>query len=175
MTVIAAIETEDKVYIGADSAISCGTFQERSVGKLFRVGDLVFGSSGSVRLGQVIQFATTLPTRTMGQTAINYLVHIGKAIAETIETHKLKADDNHVSMVIVYEKKLYRIHSDYAVIRPYRGYTAAGCGVDYALGAIAVLLEQKTPPRDALQKALEIAATFEPGAIAPPFDIWEVD
>src|SRR3990167_10350179 len=62
MTCIVGLEHNGKVFMGGDSGGASGwDMRLMTVPKVFRKQSLLIGSTGSIRMGQVIQYAPNLP------------------------------------------------------------------------------------------------------------------
>lgn len=180
MTVIVGMEHEGKAWLGADSAVSHGwATNVLPQPKLFRIKDFLMGGAGYLRTLQLVQFKTDLRAREMGESAEAYLVNgfaaaIQKCLSE--QKHLEEGGHNetsHNEFLFVYENKLYKLDSVFAVSRSMRGFNSVGAGAPYALGALAMMKAPNVSPAEKLPLALEIAASFMPGCITAPFGVEE--
>lgn len=192
MTCIIGLEYEGKVYIGGDSCGSAGW--EKGVisrqPKVFRVGALLVGYSGSMRQLNLLRHQVTiglLGLETTTQLPEEYIVtrFVPAARQCFIDNGMMgKADDveNINGMMLVgMQGELYQIGSQLDVTHYKRGYCAIGSGGDYALGSLitqmktACAMEKRADgsltvpePVVMLKRALDVAAMMN-AAVCEPF------
>lgn len=187
MTCIVGLIQDGTVYIGGDSRIVCGwqtTTAGESTAKVFRLGDMLIGVAGSMRIDQVIRYAFVPPEHPDGMDPIAYLVGpLATAMRECLRanaciksesgTDIMKADDNETSLLIAYRGRLFRFCSNQAVLEPPLGYDAIGGGSDFAYGSLHTsdVLSHgalgRIDARKRIDLALTAAAQFNMGVGAP--------
>lgn len=172
MTCIVGIASEGKVILGADSAgVGGWDISNRKDVKVFRNGPLIIGCTSSFRMIQLLQYKLVAPQRHPDTDVMRYMV--SQFVEEVRTTFRnggfLKTDANVESggvFLVGYEGRLFCIHSDFQVAERLDGMDAVGCGDSYALGAM-MAMNSAIPPKERLQKALEIAAYCSAGVRGP--------
>ena len=178
MTCIIGLEHEGEVYIGADSAAVAGwDVSETLLPKVFQRGDFLVGYTTSFRMGQILEQHLDVRERHDLETETSYIISgVIEAVRKCLKAHGFAKVDNNTEeggcFLVGYRGKLYRVNDDYGVTRHATGFDALGCGMDYALGAMAALADIE--PMARLQGSLEIAAHFS-GAVMAPFTILKLE
>jgi ATP-dependent protease HslVU (ClpYQ) peptidase subunit len=174
MTCIIGLAENGKVYIGADSQAATN-WNKRIVvqPKVFLNGPFVIGYTSSFRMGQLLQYQLAVDPQLSGEDDYHYMVAVvAEAIRDCFKTHGwAKVENNQEeggSFLIGYRGKLYEVASDMSVLEYIDGFSAIGCGANYALAAMAAL--EDMPPVDRIRRALEIAVRFSNG-VSEPFTI----
>lgn len=147
MTTIVGIEDGDVAWIGGDSMALSGhrAYIEVGGGKVFRVGEMAFGCSSSMRAAQILRHHLVLPERDEAMRDIDYLVRaLVPAIRRCFEDngHRPIASDDEdknswatqAVILIGYRGAVYKIWGDYEIARPDEGIDAAGNGEEVAKG-----------------------------------------
>jgi ATP-dependent protease HslVU (ClpYQ) peptidase subunit len=174
MTCIVGMEYEDKVYIGADSAVwANGSMRERR-GKLFTLQNkFIIGTCGSLRMGQIIQYHVTPSEQPPGMGDFEYLVtEVASKIRLALKDHAhTETDGNRElqdgSCLIGYKSKLYTLGSDFCVVRYDDNIAACGSGEQYALASM-LTQSNRIHPQKRILKALQISAQLS-DSVRPPF------
>lgn len=145
MTCIVGVQGDDFVVIGGDSAsVSGWTVERRHDAKVFRVGEFVYGSSGSWRLDGLLRYSFKPPAQDAPGDHRYMVTDWVDALRECVKGAGLGKTKDEVesigdsSILVAYRNRLYEISSDYQVGQPVR-YGAVGCGATVALGALYVL------------------------------------
>jgi len=173
LTCIVALEHDGKVYLGGDSAaVSDWNIEVCAQPKVFRVGDFIMGYTSSFRMGQLLQYELVIPENTE-DSDIRYLVtRFIPAVRDCLKNGGYTKIDNNReeagSFLIGYRGKAYKISSDFQVTRMSAGFTAVGCGQDFAIGAMEIL--DKTNPEEAVTLSLKAAGKFSNG-VCPPYTV----
>ena len=170
MTCVVGLEDKGNIYIGADSAGSAGTnLSIRADEKVFMNGPFIIGFAGSFRMGQLLRYKFDPPKQSVKTDDMKYMV------TDFIDAAKKCFTDNGFGststgglFVVGYNKKLYRIDSDFQVGKLVLPYVAIGSGECYALGSLHSSATKN--PEQKIKLALQAAATFSLG-VAPPFHI----
>ena len=173
-TCIVAVKDRGVVHFGADSLVSSEYNKFTSAQtKLVRLGDLLVGVCGSIRVYNVVACDVTPPTRTDNKSS-DYRYIVSSLVPELRE--RLRAagalmtengfDSIEAHLLIGYRGNIYWIDDEFQVIQPDADYWAAGSGREYALGS---LYSSRTlgDPRQRIQLALEAASAFVPSVAAP--------
>ncbi len=176
MTCIVGVETKDGVWIGGDSATVAGwTLRITGRPKVYRVGEFVIGTSGSIRVSGLLRHAFAPPAVPDDPEALeHYLVtEFVPALRKTFGDGGVEEKDKEVvgmhesSFLVAVRGRLFKVGSDYQVNHTQAGYDAAGCGCDFALGALHALSESGLPAPSRVRVALEAAQAHSIGVRAP--------
>jgi len=173
-TCIVGFETGGSVYIGGDSAGVDG-WLGRSVRvdeKVFTKDLMIFGFTSSFRMGQLLRYSFNAPKQSMGQDDYEYLCGPWMDAIVTCLKEKgyAKVDNNEVSggtFLFGFNEKLYRVEGDFQIGRRVEPYDAIGCAGRYALGAMALLVDQHIAAEEKVRRALEVAERFSAGVKGP--------
>ena len=185
MTCIVGWIQDGDVYIGGDSACSSGYdihIHAEDDTKVFRNGEMIFGTSGSIRLRQILQYSLVIPHHSVEKRTYQYLcTDFIDAIRQCLKDKghtRIKDNEESQSGIFLlgYRGCLYSIESDFQVSKWMWNYSATGCAEDYALGALYLLNKyslDKTP-EEKLVEALEVASNFS-AYVKPPFNIIKLE
>lgn len=172
MTCIIGLVDKGSVYMGGDSAgVSGLSISVRSDEKVFTNGPFLMGFTSSFRMGQLLRYKFTCPQQTVDQDDMTYMV-----VTFVDAVRELFADNGYGSMgdkspnkggtfLVGYKGTLYTIDSDFQVGKVELQYDSVGCGSDIALGSLFTSSGKK--PEVRIQLALEAAAKFSAGVVAP--------
>ena len=175
MTCIVALEHDDKVYMGSDSAAAAGWHMRRTaISKIFEVGAFTIGFTRSFRMGQLLEYGLTVRERKPDEKAMTYMVTgfipavrecLAKGGYTKIENNREETGE----MLVVYDRKVYSVYSDLQVNCYLNCIAAVGCGQPYALASLAttMLTTKDFDPRKAVMNALEIAGMLSNGVCRP--------
>lgn len=176
MTCIVGVEHNNKVYIGGDSMAAAG-WDSHTIDfkKVFRNGEFLIGYSNSFRMGQLLQHSLSIPK----QNNIDDYSYIITCVVPTVQELFIdnrfgKLSDNRVEggdFLLGYRGKLYKIDSDFQVMRYKSGVYALGCGYAYALGS--VITNKSDDVKERILTALSVSAEFSNG-VCPPFYVEEL-
>lgn len=171
MTVIAAIAHKGCVHMGADSLTAFGyTASIGREGKVFRLGELLIGCTGDVRIGQLLRHSFEPP---MIRDIDSYFVadfvpamrkHFKEHGYAEIVNSKEKANDGG-SVLIGARGRIFRISAEFSVTESTDDFNACGCGEDFALAAMFVSTKKR--PTDRLMDGLRAAERFSIGVRGP--------
>ncbi len=174
MTCVIGLVHRKRIYMGADSAASGNRFiRTTNLPKVFRNGPCLIGYCGSFRMGQVLQHCLEVPKQPPGEAAETYMVtRFIDAVRVAFKTKGVSAIEQNKEkgghFMVGYRGHLYSINSDFHVGDMLDGFDCIGSGAPVALGAMKALEDQ--PPRERIQRALEITSYFI-SDVAPPFHI----
>lgn len=177
MTCIVGLVSDNKVYIGGDSAgVSDYHYSIRKDKKVFRRGEMIFGVSGSFRMGQILRYSFDIPIHLEGVDDFTYLCT--DFIDGVIDSFTKKGYCEVINGVagggfflLGYRGNLYQIESDFQVAQVIKPFDACGCGEQYALGAMDIVVHDKTlTPEEKVIKALEVSESFCSG-VRKPFNV----
>jgi len=174
MTCIVGIAEQGKVYLGADSASASGwDIRITKLRKVFRTGQMIVGYTDSFRMGQLLEHE--LRRSVQGQESeIQYMVNVFvEAVRQCLKdggyTKIEYNQEKGGNFLVGYKGVLYEVASDFQVNTYQDDIAAIGCGASYALAALHVLSE--LPPQERIERALETAAYFSNGVIAPFYQV----
>lgn len=176
MTCIVGLVENDKVYIGGDSAgVARLDVCIRTDEKVFKKGDMIFGFTSSFRMGQLIRYKLKIPDHDPRVDDYEYLC--SSFIDELIKCFKdngyATINNNEVQggvFLLGYNKKLYKVDSDFQVGKIIDSFDACGCGENFALGAFYAMKEDVIDPEIRITSALKAAEYFS-GGVRAPFNI----
>jgi len=172
MTTVVGIAHNDKVYIGGDSQITSGWQKTQSEDcKVFRRSDLIFGCSGAFRFTNIVRYHFDPPYYAGAHSDMEYIcVHVVENIrklCKELGQSKITAnqEDSESNFLVAYRNQIYQISGDFAVNQNDSDLYTLGSGREYALGALRAL--DNLAPIERIQRAIEIAASFDIGTSGP--------
>lgn len=180
MTCIAGAIKGDEVWIGADavSAHSNGEARISTQAKVFQIGEFLIGSSGTLRVQQIIRYLFTPPK--IESDLISYMVKVFiPALRTTIKENggEITAADGTLLIdgryLIGVRGRLFEIDSSYAVFEAKAPYAAVGCADQEALSAMFTatsLMAGDITPKQVVERGLLAAVEFDT-SIRQPFTI----
>lgn len=180
MTCIAGAIKGDEVWIGGDAvAVHYGNAARVSTqAKVFQVGEFLIGSSGTLRVQQIIRYLFTPPA--IEADLVTYMVRVFVPALRTVikENGGEITDSNGNSQLdgrylVGVRGRLFEIDSSYAVFEAKANYAAVGCADQEALAAMFTatsLLAGDIEPRQIVERGLLAAVEFDT-SIRPPFTI----
>lgn len=177
MTCIVGTKCRKGVIIGGDSlgvaGYDCAIRKDPKVG---RVGEYVFGYSGSYRMGQVLlyDFDPPEPSRKTAPEVFQFMVsEFVPILRETMKdaaimknTSGIEEFDNAEFLVGIHSN-LFHVGVDFQIGWPAHPFDAAGCGENFAIGAMHMAYKNKKRGEDLLIAGLSTAETFSAGVRAP--------
>jgi ATP-dependent protease HslVU (ClpYQ) peptidase subunit len=177
MTCIVAVKQGGQVFMGADSCASDGfTFITDVDDKIYKLGDFIIGSAGSVRVKDVFQYNITIPENLNIDNIEKFIrVDFVTAYRKILEEHGSKAkhhdgtDANAGAMLVAWKDQCFEIYSDFSVITlKNRTYSAIGSGTYFALGSLKTTEnDSNITPKKRILAALEAAEAFQSGVKGP--------
>ncbi len=171
MTCIIGVAHAGCVYIGADSAsVGGGEIRVTRLPKVFRTGKFLIGYTGSFRMGQLLQHHLSVVPQGDEPDDEYMVCTFIEAVRTCLRQYgytQVKDNQEEIGgrFLVGYRGKLYFIDGDFQVNEHDEGLDSIGCGAEYALGAMKALRD--LPPRERIEKALEISAHFSSGVIGP--------
>lgn len=165
--------------MGADSMSIQGQYAARlgSREKIFRLGEFLVGSCGTVHVGQIIEHLF-VPPAIEDRSLMGYMVtKFAPALHAQVSSHggeiknqSTQKDEIDGKCLVAIRGRLFIIDEGYGVWEPRNHYAAIGQADQEALAAMftAKKLLPDLPARDVVQCGLEAAAEFDL-AIRPPF------
>jgi len=177
MTCIVGIVYEGDVYIGGDrSAIDGWNRLVSEESKIFRIGEILMGTSGSHLVMQALKYELKLSRlqHMEGETDLQYLITVfAKEVRNLLAGLTTKRDeDGEASFsggaLIGYRGNLYRMSSNCQINSFVRRFDAIGSGAPFAMGAVAA--SGLGDPVKIIQQALRVTAELCCDVIGP-FDV----
>lgn len=171
-TCIVGIAHKGGVWMGCDSMASTDYHKARMrAPKIFRVGDMLVGVCGALRVRDVVE-AMSMPARSEADAndrdflVRSFIPALRTALkdAGTLTTDD-GIDDFEGGMLIGYRTRLYQLFADFALME--HAEWATGSGGEYALGS---LFSTSGEPQKRIKTALSAACEFSPSC-GPPFVI----
>ena len=162
--------------MGGDSAVSSenGDRRLRSP-KVFQRDGLLFGISGEMRVGQLIQHVFDLPTTPEEQDAEQFLVReLCGGLRVFLREHasdllpSLDDDEEKWQLLVGVKGRLFRVCSHLSVTESATGYDAVGAATPLALGSLAST--EGRSPQERVETALR-ASERHHGGVAGPFTV----
>ena len=177
MTCVVGFIENDTTFMGADSAgVSDCYLQTRADSKVFINGEFIFGFTSSFRMGQLLRYKFTPPSRKEGQDIFNYMVtDFVEGVRECLKTGGYtRISDNEETggtFLVGYRNRLFCIDNDFQVAELIGQYASVGCGRDIALGSLYSTNGQQAEFR--IKTALEAAQEYN-SAVRGPFSILKI-
>jgi len=172
VTCIAAIASNGKVTMGADSAgvNSDGHLQLRKDSKVFKNGEYLIGCAGSWRAMQAIRFADLPEKGAMPEPA---LYHMVKDFLPALRKINLP-EDKDFELLVGFRGRLFHVYNTSQVSEEIADYEACGSGAQVARGSLySTDREPHVSPEVRIKLALQAAERFCSG-VRGPFNILEV-
>lgn len=169
MTCIAAIIDKDGVgHIASDSLGSNGHTQDTYKNqKIFQLGNMLVGYTSSYRMGQLIQYNLSLPSRKVGQSLDQYMyTDFIASVRSLLKEHGyLRIDSNEErigSFLIVADGRIWHMQDDLSLLESEDSFDACGSGHDFAQATMHTLTQHKIrmTPSDVLREAIECASKY---------------
>ena len=178
MTVIIAIKDEEtkEVWMGADGRLSTTyNFYPAKHSKIFRLGKMLLGCSGSTRASQVISFSQDYPVFSGREEelplflSITFSSWVRKILEENQALEVFKEEKSKILLGL--EGCLFMLDSQFGLVESCRNYDAIGSGAEIALGSLhSTQKDVKLNLQQRIDYALKASVEFDSG-VGPPFDI----
>jgi len=164
-----------RVVIGGDSAgVADSNIFIRKDEKVFKNKDFIIGCTSSFRMIQLLRFSFNPPKierEIFEYMCTNFIDEVRNCFKNGGYLQKFTDGDEKGGVFLVGCKdRLFKIDNDFQVAENLNGINACGCGQDFALGALYVLLEEDISIEDKALKALE-AAEYSSQNVCRPFII----
>ena len=178
MTCIVGMVHDKGVTMGCDSQVTSGwthSTLSKDSPKVFRKGDMLIGTTGTLRMLQLAHYALVIPDHPPEMDCIAYLATLfADAVRECFKNagHAMKdkeQESNDGNLLIAYRGRLFSLGSYYSVSESAIGYDSVGSGEQVALGAMhmsAHMGEMITTDKRILW-ALEAASEFSSDVRGP--------
>lgn len=184
MTCIVGIQSNNKVSIGGDSALTSPDGAQRSYGegKVFLNGKVLFGVCGLPKVINALRDVLDVPEQPKGVDDQKYVSKflipaIKECLWETGCSNQGDTEEDREgeffegSFLMGHKGKLYRVECNFQVITSSYGFDAVGSGQDIAIGSLHASKKEKDAKKRILE-ALESSSINNSG-VRPPFLILE--
>lgn len=158
MTIVCAVKDKENknIILGADTMGTVGQLKVNSMGKIIEVkipiidgyGEIItekslwIGSSGYAFITRYIDEVFTVPFMDSQETILEYLYQefLPELRINLIDKNLVEVDngvlDSNMSMLFIYEDKIFRVNSSFSVDIVTEDYSCTGSGWEVALGSI---------------------------------------
>ena len=182
MTCIVALKAGKAIYWGADSCVTGYDTRIMTRPKIFQVGEMVFGGSGTLRMLQLIEYHLKPKKHKKKFSDMEYLVRKiipqiraimkehGKMGGSTANSENGEKSDSY--FIIGYRGDIYQLGFGFSVTTPVEPYEAIGSGQSYALGAFLAGVDGGNTPKATIETALE-AAEFFASSVRSPYHFYK--
>jgi ATP-dependent protease HslVU (ClpYQ) peptidase subunit len=179
MTCIAGAVINGELCIGGDAVSIHNNSAARlgRDGKVFRVGDFLIGSSGTVRCKQIMNYLFQPPPIDGELTAYmvqSFIPTLRQAMKEHGGECKSQSGDEQMDarLLVGARGRLFEVDCSYSVFESQAIYAAVGCADQEALAAMytAYSLLQNPLAEDVVNRGLLAAAEFDT-SVRPPFTV----
>jgi ATP-dependent protease HslVU (ClpYQ) peptidase subunit len=168
-----------KVYIGGDSAGIAGySLQIRADEKVFKNGPFLMGFTTSFRMGNLLRYSLSPPTREEGIDDMafmvkNFIPAVRTCLKDGGWMAKKEEREEGGSFLVGYRGQLYYVDYDFQVGKLADNIASVGVGSEIALGAMYALGLGTLTAKERIEAALGITAKLNAG-VHPPFVIEEL-
>ena len=167
MTCIAGyIEQNGDIYMGGDSIGIIGSdYLISKDPKVFIRRNMIFGFTSSFRMGDILKYDFDIPDHDPKISTNEYLTSIFLVdLLERYEERKFLQITDNVAMsgifLLGYDKRLFRVESDFCIIEDVKNYAAAGCGQDFTKAILYSLEDSGLTAEEKITKSMIAAAEF---------------
>lgn len=176
MTCIVGYAEDGICYMGGDSAgVSGWDLLLVRDPKVFRKKDMVFGWTGSFRMGQLLEYRLEIPQHHPDVDDATYMrTDFVDAVRACLKEYGFARVEDNVDQgghfLVGYRGTIYRVESDFQVFVHAKPYDAVGCGSSFALGALHAMRGDDVDPTTRVILALTTAADLSAG-VREPFTV----
>lgn len=176
--IAAAVDKDGTIWMGSD-AVSCRDDAIRlgTRSKIFERGEFLMGSSGTLRVGQILQYLFEPPPIKGDLDA--YMVTFANDLRVAIKEHGAEFETGNKtieadgSFIIGVRGRLFALDGGYGIFSPRNAYCAIGCADQEALAAmftVKSLFPDSYSGEQMVRWGLEAAAELDVN-IRPPFTV----
>jgi ATP-dependent protease HslVU (ClpYQ) peptidase subunit len=183
MTVIIALKKDNKIYLGADSAlVDNWTVTQTKQPKIFKLGEFLIGVAGYPRTAQLIQYQLMIKPQTEHQSDFSYLCtdFVNSVKSLLVDNDNVKNLDgskqiDESDLLFGYRNNIYAMDTNFQIIQTTDSYNAIGSGQEIALGAMAVFTKFNGFwfPEVIIKNALSIVDKHHMG-VCKPFRVMSI-
>lgn len=173
--IIGLVDKNGDVYFGADSRVTNDWWKQSlcRFPKIWRSGSFLIGTTGYLRLQQLLRFKLALPKQKKQSDMAFMCVDFSDAIRKCLKDSNYAKEKDNVNdfdgqILVGYHGQVYTIEENYQIGNNVRRFAACGCGADFAYGSLET--NSKAQPLPRIREALRVAAEFSAG-VSPPFKI----
>jgi hypothetical protein len=173
MTCIVGLHHKGILYFGGDSiTVSSYSKTINRDSKVFKKGDILFGTCGAPRMRNLLQYSFHIPAFS-GEDPMSYLVNdFLDAMREHFREKGFlqKKEEKEVidgRILLGFQGELYQIGTELNINRSRDSYHALGVGEDYAYGSLYTTEQMQMEPLQRLQIALEAAVCYNTDVAGP--------
>jgi ATP-dependent protease HslVU (ClpYQ) peptidase subunit len=169
--IVGYVEPETGViYMGGDS--SCSNDDEMNLkagSKVVRNGDILIGTCGSRRIGDIFRYVFVPPVYHPGRKKLyayliaDFIEAMRYALSSGGESTKTLGKGS--ALLIGLHGRLFQIDEEFQIFEPARGYDAIGSGAYFARGAMYATPD--FPPTERIYRALAAAEAHCPSVRGP--------
>lgn len=172
MTCIIGLLSNGVSYMGTDSLGSNGytgnVYKNRKVFKLDNNKDIMAGYTSSFRMGQLLQYSSNLfDELNLLKNNIDEKYMVNKFIPNVQKLFEEGKYKEGGQFLLSFKDKLYEVQCDFSVLEPKDGFSAVGCGEDFAKSSLETTKNLEMSPIDRISKALECAEKYSIGVRRP--------
>lgn len=171
--IVAIVEPNGAIHMGADSAASNSNHEirTRKDPKIYKVGEFLFGFTGSFRMGQILGYKFSAPEHRPDYSIEKYMhTSFIDHVRELFHNNGYaKTDSGRESggfFLVGYRGRLFGVESDYQIEELTVPYMAIGSGSEVALGSLFSTTDIKCPLKR-LELALKAAEAFNYSVRSP--------
>lgn len=175
MTCIVGLEKHGMLSFGGDSiTVRSYTKTINRDSKVFQRDSLLFGTTGPVRLRNLLQYRLEIPVWAASHDPMTYLMNdFLEALHACFHNDGFEQEDKgrrffEGRILLGLRSKLYIVGDEYNIGRPSDSYCAIGVGEEYASGSLHTTEQMNMEPLQRLRLALE-AAAYHNTDVAGPF------
>jgi len=166
----------NKVILGGDSAsITNKQIMIRKTPKVFKNGNFIFGSSGSIRLSQLLENSFK-PPKIEIDTILEYMcITFVNEIRNCLREGGILNINNNIEtmendIIVGYKNRLFTIYSDFTVFENINDFISIGSGLEYALGSLHTTKDDNITIENKILLALGAASKYCTG-VSEPFNL----
>lgn len=169
MTCVIGYENNEKVVLGGDSQATDEygpLFMERLDTKVFEKNGMLFGTSSSIKLKQVIRYKFVIPERPVDKDLFEYMCtdFVDALFNILAENHCTVFKNDHLvgsEIIVAVEGKLFVIDEDFHVMHNKLPFFAIGSGKSIAFGSLMTLEGYPLlTPKQRIETALNVTSSL---------------
>jgi len=164
--IVAIIHPDGSIHMGADSAASNSNHEirTRKDPKIYKVGEFLFGFTGSFRMGQILGYKFSAPEHRPDHSIEKYMhTDFIDYVRELFHVNGYAQNESGKEsggfFIVGYRGRLFGVQSDYQIEERTTPYTSIGSGSEVALGSLFSTTDVKCP-QERLELALRAAEAF---------------
>lgn len=182
MTCVVALKDEEtrRIYMAADSIGMCTDTYEKYIikdPKIFYKNDknghrMLFGYSGSFRVGQVLKSELKIPT-VLNTHPMDYLIKkLIPNMQDILESHKVSINEETpnsetLSLLITIKDRIFSIENNWSIIESTENYASVGIAGKFAMGYLYATEDTDIPASARIYNSVEAATKFSAASSMP--------